>query len=367
MMKPDCILLVDDRTENLFALENMLAEEGREFLKATNGNDALKIAFKEHVSLILLDVQMPEMDGFETAELLKSNEKTRKIPVIFVTAISKDAQFILKGLKGGAIDYLFKPLDVDITRAKVNTMLKIQRQQYELEEKNKELQMLNEEKNKLMGIAAHDLRNPANNILLMSDIVMELSEDKLDEESKEFMQMIRKTSEHMVKVVNNILHMSQIESDALPLKNRKVDLVELVKNNVKLNKFSAGRKNIEIVFNSDYDELLRETDPDLLEQVMNNLISNAIKFSHSNTTIEVSLLNEDDKTIISVKDEGQGIPAEEMKKLFKFFSKTSVQGTDGELSTGLGLAISQKIINTLSGTIKVESKEGKGSEFSIIF
>src|SRR6266852_5172888 len=113
------ILIVDDRPENVFSLENMLSDTGRNFFTANSGNEALKIAYKENLSLILLDVQMPEMDGFETAEYLKSNSKTKKVPIIFVTAINKETRYVMKGLEEGAIDYLFKPLNTEITRAKV--------------------------------------------------------------------------------------------------------------------------------------------------------------------------------------------------------------------------------------------------------
>ena len=141
------ILIVDDREENLYSLESMLAEEGRQILKAGSGEEALRIAFREDISLILLDVQMPEMDGFEVAHMLKSTKRTRKTPIIFVTAISKEKKYMLQGLDEGAMDYLFKPLDNDITCAKVNTLLKLYDQQRELELKNNELSKLNEQKN----------------------------------------------------------------------------------------------------------------------------------------------------------------------------------------------------------------------------
>ena len=139
------ILLVDDRPENVFSLESMLADEDRHFFKAFSGNEALKIAYKENLSLILLDIQMPEMDGFETAELLKANNKTKNIPIIFVTAINKETKYILRGLdEGGAIDYLFKPLDTQITRAKVAVLLKFYQQKKLLEEQSVELQLKND-------------------------------------------------------------------------------------------------------------------------------------------------------------------------------------------------------------------------------
>ncbi len=138
------ILIVDDRPENVFSLESMLADDGMHFFKAFSGNDALKIAYKENLSLILLDVQMPEMDGFETAELLKANNKTKNIPIIFVTAINKETKYILRGLDEGAVDYLFKPLDTQITRAKVAVLLKFYQQKKLLEEQSVQLKQKND-------------------------------------------------------------------------------------------------------------------------------------------------------------------------------------------------------------------------------
>jgi signal transduction histidine kinase len=364
-LKRDCILLVDDRPENLFALESMLEAPDRCFYRAQSGNEALKLAYKENISLILMDVQMPEMDGLETVRLLKTNEKTKKIPVIFVTAFNKDSNQLLHGLQQGGVDYLFKPLDVDIVRAKVDVMLKLQRQQRELEVINQKLGIINEEKNRLMGIAAHDLRNPANNILMMSDIVMEMAEGKLGDESFEFLRMMRVTAEHMLNVVNNILDVSRIESGNLPVNKKNTNLVKLIEDNVKLNSFVARKKDIAITFTPEEPAVIREIDPSLIEQVMNNLISNAVKFSHRNTNVRVTLSSVKDKALITVRDEGQGIPEKELNRLFKFFSRTSVQGTNGEVSTGLGLAISKKIIEAHGGSIRVESQPGVGSTFSV--
>jgi signal transduction histidine kinase len=361
----DCVLLVDDKQENLFALESMLEGVGRCFHAAQSGNDALKIAYKENISLILMDVQMPEMDGFETARLLKINEKTKKIPIIFVTAINKDSRHLLQGLQEGGVDYLFKPLDIEIVRAKVDVMLKLQRQQKELEEMNARLEKINEEKNRLLGVAAHDLRNPANNIIMMTDIVMEMSEGQISSDTLEFLTMMRTTAEHMLSVVNNILDVSRIESGNLPVNRKNTDIGKLIENSVRLNSFSARKKDINLHFNSTEEKIELEIDPALIEQVLTNLLSNAIKFSHMNTNVEVSLSKAGEKVLISVKDQGQGIPEKELYRLFKFFSRTSVQGTNGEMSTGLGLAISKKIIEAHGGNISVDSRPGIGSIFTI--
>lgn len=363
-MNNSSILLVDDREENLFSLENMLLADDRDFFKATSGNEALKIAAKENISLILLDVQMPGMDGFETAEYLKQDLKTKKIPIIFVTAINKDTKFVLKGLKEGAVDYLFKPLDVAITRAKVDTLLKLYNQQLELEKVNLELQKLNEKKNYFLGMAAHDLRNPLGNINLFSTFLLEETMDVLTESQVEYLNNIIYSSDYMLNLVNNLLDVSKIEAGKLVLKLNTFDIVEFIRKNIYLNKFIANKKNIKIFFEPVLEPINVVADSNQIGQVLNNLISNAIKFSEKGKNIEVLVTIENKFAKVSVKDSGQGIPEKELVKLFKPFSKTSVASTDGEHNTGLGLAIVKKIIEQHTGNVKVESVVNEGSVFS---
>ncbi len=363
-METNNILLVDDVEENLFSLESMLAGEGRFFFKALSGNDALKIAYKEEISLILMDVQMPEMDGFVTARLLKSNAKTRKIPIVFVTAINKDQHYVIQGLDEGAIDYLFKPLDISVTRSKVATLLQLYRQQIELEKKNKELQLLNQEKNRLLGIAAHDLRNPLGNIIFLSDFIMD-ERERLSEDQLKFLNMIQGTGTYMLNLIDSLLDVSIIESGNLDLKLSEVNIVDMIQKTIDIFKIPAGKKNMNIVFEKEEANINATLDEGKIIQVMNNLISNAIKFSKPDTTIFINTGNKNGQLFITVEDQGQGIAKEEMGKLFKFFSRTSTISTHGEKSTGLGLAISLRIVEAHKGKIDVQSELGKGTVFSV--
>lgn len=357
------ILLVDDREENLYSLENMLLEDDRDFLKAGSGKEALKIAFREDLSLVLLDVQMPDMDGFEVAQLLKSTARTKKIPIVFVTAISKESRYVIKGLEGGAVDYLFKPLDTEVTRAKVTTLLQFYKQQQELEQKNAELAVLNEQKNYFLGMAAHDLRNPLGNIQTFSDFILHEGAGNLSPQHVEFLQIIRNSSTFMLNMVNNLLDVSKIESGKLDLHLEATNMVELIKNNINLNKNISDKKNISLSFSFTEEPVQVNIDKTQIEQVLNNLITNAIKFSNSGTVIEIGLEKNDSGLVLSVKDQGQGIPPSEVEKLFSPFQKTSVKSTAGEKSTGLGLAIVKKIVEAHHGKIWVESEVGKGSIF----
>jgi len=356
------ILLVDDRPENLLSLESILTMDDRKFFTASNGNDALRISIKEELSLILLDVQMPDMDGFEVAEYLKSNSRTKNTPIIFVTAINKEKQNLLRGLEEGAIDYLFKPIDTDITRAKVSTLLKLVEQRKLLEEKNAELERLNEEKNRFLGVASHDLRNPLNAISGFSDLIL-MEGNNLSDEHKAFLNHMKTSSAFMFDLINNLLDVSKIESGKLELHKQPSNIIELIEKDLPIHRMLAERKQILIKLKNELTDPIINLDAEQFKQVMSNLISNAMKFSFPEKQIEIHLKQEENNVVVSVKDQGQGIPADELNKLFLPFQKTSVRSTAGEKSTGLGLTIVKKIIEHHGGKIWAESELGKGTTF----
>lgn len=358
------ILLVDDRPENLYSLECMLMEENLEILKAQSGEEALKLAFQEELSLILLDVQMPGMDGFEVANMLKSTKRTRKIPIIFVTAISKEKKYILRGLDEGAFDYLFKPLDTDITRAKVKTLLQFYAQQKEIELKNAELLRLNEEKNYFLGMASHDLRNPLGNIITLSELIDEEIGHHFPPEHKNYLKVIQSTSRQMMDLLNELLDVSRIESGLAASHITTVNVHELLQECISTNKAHADKKQIHLNYSLTDTTMTINCDRFQINQILNNLISNAIKYSHAGTLVEVIVEQNSASTIFHVQDQGQGIPEQEHKKLFDAFTRTSVRSTGGEASTGLGLNIVKKLIEGHGGKIWLKSDIGKGSTFS---
>jgi two-component system sensor histidine kinase/response regulator len=360
---PDRILIVDDRPENLYSLENMLAEEGREIVTAGSGQEALKLAYNDDFSLIMLDVQMPEMDGFEVAHILKSARRTKKTPIVFVTAISKEKKYLLHGLNEGAIDYLFKPLDVEITRAKVNTLLQFFHQQKELELKNAELALLNEQKNYFLGMASHDLRNPLGNIITLAQFI-ESESAQLNDEHKNFLHTIIDSGQYMLNLLNDLLDVSKIESGKMGLNISDINIVEVVQSSMADNHFHARKKNINLTYSAPDNIPLLQADASQLRQVMNNLLSNAVKFSSSGSLVDITIEITDSVLTVSVHDHGQGIPAKELDKVFIPFQQTSVKSTGGEKSTGLGLTIAKKVVEAHNGQLTVSSEEGKGSTFS---
>lgn len=237
--------------------------------------------------------------------------------------------------------------------------------QREMARKNVELSLLNEEKNRFLGIAAHDLRSPLGVILAYSEFLESEAAEVLDAEQRSFVTAIRATSQFMLRLLDNLLDVAQIEAGQLDLDLQPVDLVALIDHNVGLNRVLAARKRIELHFEPAVPTLRLRADAAKLEQVLNNLIGNAVKFSPPGAAVTVDLGVAGAVACVAVNDQGPGIPAEDLPKLFKPFSRTRVRPTAGEKSTGLGLAIVRRIVAGHGGEVRVESEVGRGSRFIV--
>ncbi len=233
----------------------------------------------------------------------------------------------------------------------------------ELQKKNVQLKKLNDQKNEFIGMAAHDLRNPIAVIMGYSEFILDEAEGRLEPAHVEFIRTILSSSEFMLKMLNDLLDIAKIESGKLNLNKTWSKPEKLINSNVSRNRVIASKKGIKMVVEIFENLPQVYIDPDKIEQVLNNLISNAIKFSNSGTTITISAFNSKHEITVAVKDQGQGIPKEDQAKLFKPFSRLSVKPTDGEHSTGLGLTITKKIILGHGGKIWVESLENAGTTF----
>ena len=236
--------------------------------------------------------------------------------------------------------------------------------QRELIKRNIELERLNELKNEFIGVAAHDLRNPLQVIQGSSVMLLNKRFGELNAEQQQFVQVIRRNSEFMVKLITDLLYISKIEAGKLKLELQETDLIGLVERNIELNRLLLEQKQIRISFFAEDDFPMVFVDSAKIEQVLNNLISNAGKFSAPNTEVEVRAAKSDTEVIISVRDEGQGIPPDELNRLFIPFENLSVKSTGGEQSTGLGLAIVKRVVEGHGGRIWVQSEVGVGSTFS---
>lgn len=237
--------------------------------------------------------------------------------------------------------------------------------QRELAKSNNELTRLNDQKNQFLGMAAHDLRNPLDVILNYSEFLLEDAAPALRAEQVKFIETIRSSSEFMLRLVENLLDIAKIESGKLELDLERIDLAILAERNVALNQVLASRKDIEVRFHGPGEPLEMVADPVKLEQVLNNLIGNAVKFSPSGNAVDVHVTVGADAVTLSVEDRGPGVPADELDKLFRPFERTRVRSTAGEKGTGLGLAIVKRIVEGHRGSIRVESEAGRGSTFHV--
>lgn len=355
MTKKFTILLVDDRMENLLSLEQMLLADNRTFLQATSGNDALRQVLKnEDIGLIMLDVQMPDMDGFEVARLLKANPKTRDISIIFVTAINKDEYYVLKGFEKGAVDYLSKPLDINVTRAKVDVFERLFFYQHELKQALKDKELINGQLERFMHVVAHDLKSPLSGIAGLLLLMKEEEEIIRSTFLSEYTNMAINATTQLADMITAILDYSR--EHQFRHKEEDVEVSELLQQLIKL-LFPPAKVQIAIV-----DEMpVIHTSRQKLQQVFQNLLSNAIKYNDKEKA-EITIGGKPDGDFYEfyVKDNGPGIEEKDNERIFKLFEKVDNEDDKG---TGIGLNILKLLVETQGGKVWVESKLGDGSSF----
>ena len=356
------ILIVDDTPANIDILDLFLEKEGYKISIAQSGETALDLADRISPNLILLDVMMPGIDGFETCSRLKSNKKTRDIPIIFITA-RNEPQDIVKGFSVGGVDYITKPFSQEEVCSRIHLHLKLKTLMADLEAKNKKLAELNDIKNKFIGMASHDLRNPISTIHGYSQIMLDHEETLAEDDKKEFLQSIHKVSNDMLTLLGDLLNISIIESGKLELRLKKDSLKKVVEERLRMCQVMAERKNI--ATHQDIAEIGNFSfDANRISQVIDNLLSNAIKFSPPGKEIYIQLEQKKGRARFSVRDQGPGISPEDQEKLFKHFQRLKARPTADETSHGLGLAIAKKMVTAHKGEITVKSQPGTGSTFS---
>lgn len=350
------LLLIDDKPANLIALKSILEKPNREIITCNSGNEGLQILLKEKISLILVDVQMPEMDGYEFVEITKQHPKTANIPTLFVTAISNEDKYINKAYELGAIDFLFKPLNTEITRKKVDSFLKIWDYEQELQKLNEQLVTKNGELEQFANIIAHDLKSPLNNIKSLIEFIEDEHILEINDQANELFDMVKTSAAAMSKLIDDLLHYSKnVENnegkEAINILNEVNTVIKLINpnNNIKINKIDL---NHTISFQSV-----------AFKQIIQNLLSNAIKYNDKDIT-EITISYNKEQQQLAIKDNGPGIPENQAEKIFQMFY-TLGQKSRGESGTGMGLNLVRKLAERNDVKVFYNTNYKEGSEFII--
>jgi signal transduction histidine kinase len=358
------ILIVDDDRVNIRILRGILQKEGYVLADASTGEDALKLVDEFDPDLVLLDVVMPGINGFETCRTLKRTHPDNCPPVIFITAKSASDD-VVEGLSAGGVDYLPKPFQPKEVIARIRTHLHNQlltEQQLSLVD---QLSKANEAKNRFLGMAAHDLRNPLASVRGLAEFLREGTVGQLTPDQLDLVNTIHDASQQMLAMVNELLDLATIESGELKIQPATHNFADLIEKSVFLANIDAARKKTRLGFTPPTEACYVSIDVAKMQQVVDNLLSNATKYSPPGSTITVELRRAASHAVLGVKDQGPGIPENERDKLFKDFGRLSVKPTGGEKSTGLGLAICRKIVDAHHGAIEAENLPGCGCEFRV--
>ncbi len=381
------LLIVDDLPENLLALEALIKREDRTVYKALSADEALSLLLQHEFAMAILDVQMPGMNGFELAELMRGTEKTKNIPIVFVSAAGRELNYAFKGYESGAVDFLHKPLDIHAVKSKVNVFVdlyrqsKAMKQQVEaLEQSRREqevlLKKLQATQNELeqavrmrddfMSIVAHEVRTPLNGLILETQLrKMHLARDNAAAFTLDKMHAMVDRDERQIKslirLIEDMLDISRIRTGKLSIRPSRFDLCQLVRG--LLENFApqvhAAESSVSL---SAEDSVEGEWDEFRIEQVISNLLTNALRYG-AKSPIEVRVYRQDGEARVEVRDHGIGISEDNQKRIFQQFERVS--GSPVAAGLGLGLFISEQIVAAHGGSITVQSQIGEGALFRV--
>jgi signal transduction histidine kinase len=355
------ILVVDDTADNLTLMNNLLKDEYKVKV-AHSGEKALLIATSETPpDLILLDIMMPNIDGYEVCRRLKANPKTLNIPVVFLTA-KVGIEDEKKGLELGAVDYITKPISPPIVMARVKNHLALQEKNIELEHAKFAAEKANLAKSSFLSSMSHELRSPLNAILGFAQL-MESDTPPPNDSQKESIAQILQAGWHLLKLINEILDLAKVESGQVPMSREPVSLAEVLLECQSMIEPQMQQRGIRLTLPPFDIPLFVRADRTRLKQILINLLSNAVKYNKKQGLIEVTCAQGKSGFIrTSVKDSGAGLPPEQLTQLFQPFNRLG-QETGGEEGTGIGLVVAKRLVELMDGQIGVESTVGVGSVF----
>ncbi|NUN69141.1 MAG: hybrid sensor histidine kinase/response regulator [Bacteroidetes bacterium] len=356
------VLFVDDTEDNLDLLEFALKKKPITMFRASSGKECLVVAEEQQPDMIVLDIQMPEMDGFETLRRLRANPATAKIPVIFLTAIKRDPQSIAEGILLGAEEYLTKPIDLEELFARVRSIYRVMAVQRELEQV----------KSQFMAMLVHDLRTPLTIVISSIDYILRhyAGGKPLDTDSVKLMETVLASTRGMANLVNDLLDLSKYQAGQMLLTKQTITIHEMIEESLQPFLLQFKKKNIELRTDVKPDLPRVEADSGKIVQLMTNLLSNAMKFTPDNGTVTIKVEKEHHHELkadfikVSVSDSGVGIKPEEVPLLFEQYRQVSSSTKTKEKGTGLGLAICKLIVQAHGGTIGVSSEVNLGTTFT---
>lgn len=357
------ILLVDDNPTNIRVAAKILRQKNYNISFAQSGRDALQKARSINFDAILLDIMMPEMDGYEVCEKLKSDPKTKQVPVIFLTA-KTETENVVRAFELGGADYVTKPFNSQELLARVETQVRLKKSLESLESINKDLKESNNTKDKMFSIISHDLLGPIGNIKESLEVIVS-GEVKMDEDNLHgFLQTVWASVNSSYSLLENLLFWARNQQGQMAYKPKLIKLVSLVNNTFHLLEGVAGQKSIALKSDISKDMMVF-ADKNALKTIFRNLLSNAIKFTEMKGAVTVNAKSRDDGfLLISVADSGIGMDQKTKDNLFQKFKNEPRWGTDGEKGVGLGLVITREFVEKHGGTIWVKTEEGKGSTFN---
>lgn len=381
------LLIVDDLPENLLALEALIKREDRMVYKALSADEALSLLLQHEFAMAILDVQMPGMNGFELAELMRGTEKTKNIPIVFVSAAGRELNYAFKGYESGAVDFLHKPLDIHAVKSKVNVFVDLYRQSkamkqqvealeqsrreqeallVQLQSTQRELEQAVRMRDDFMSIVAHEVRTPLNGLILETQLrKMHLARDNAAAFTLDKMHAMVDRDERQIKslirLIEDMLDVSRIRTGKLSIRPSRFDLSALVRG--LLQNFAPQIDAAESSVTLDAEEsVIGHWDEFRIEQVISNLLTNALRYG-AKSPISVKVYSEKGQARVEVRDQGIGIGEENQKRIFQQFERVTAKHAVAGL--GLGLFISEQIVTAHGGTITVESRIGEGALFRV--
>jgi signal transduction histidine kinase len=358
------VLLVDDLQENLVALEALIRQPGRRIFTARSGDEALSLMLEHPFALAILDVQMPSMNGFELAELMRGTERTRGIPIVFVSAGGRELNYAFRGYESGAVDFLYKPLDPHAVRSKVNVFVDLFRQRQELQAAQGQLQRAVSMRDDFMSMIAHELRNPLNSVYLQAQLRRKMLSAARPPDPAAMLKMVERDERQirsMVRLLDDMLDVSRARTGHLAVVPASFDLAASATTVVEAIRDQAKASDITVTLAAP-ESLMMVGDEFRIEQVITNLMTNALRYGQGKpVAVVVGHREDENEAFVSVRDQGMGIAPADQERIFEQFERT--EGAAQVAGLGLGLYIARQIAQAHQGRLEVRSTPGAGAEF----